>query len=149
MPWRDVPPKWWAVMVGVSFGALALVYIDGPKKGWGRAVIGAFMTSPLLALIAGGLLPEDTSLEIAALIGGVVALGGTALLLAIGKMIPPLVTAGLTGMAQSYLHISAPREDGKTEVTRIRTDGTPKEPDPEAEELARRIDGKDDDNDHD
>lgn len=135
MKWlKDIPHLWWAVVVGVFFGSIALISIEGPKKGYGKAIVAGIMTAPLLALIAGGLLPKGTSLEIAALTGGVVALGGSAVILSVARFAPTMVTAGLTGVAKSFLLIS----DG--EKTRIREDGTPMSPDAEAEDLARKLD---------
>lgn len=135
MKWiAKVPHLWWAVCVGVFFGSVALVSIEGPKKGYARAIIAGILTAPLLALVAGGMLPKGTSLEMAALIGGVVALGGSAVIMAVARLAPSLVTAGLTGVARSFLHI----QDG--EQTRLREDGTPLAPDDKAEELARRLD---------
>ena len=135
MKWlKDIPHLWWAVCVGVFFGSVALISLEGPKKGYGKAAITGLMTAPLLALIAGGLLPKGTSLEVAALIGGVVALGGTAVILSVSRFAPTMVTAGLTGVAKSFLHIS------DSETTRIREDGTPLLPDPKAEQLAKELD---------
>ena len=138
MPWRNIPPKWWAVMIGVVFGSIALIAMDGPRKGYGKTVLGAILTAPLLALIAGGLLPRDTSLEIAAVVGGVVAVGGMGVVLAVARFAPAMVSAGLSGMATSYLKISA------GETTRIHPDGTPTSPDPEADKLVRQFDEGDD-----
>ena len=129
-----IPHLWWAVVVGVFFGSVALISIEGPKKGYGKAIVAGLLTAPLLALIAGGLLPKDTTLEIAALIGGVVALGGSAVIMSVARFGPSMVTAGLTGVAKSFLHIS------DSEATRIREDGTPLTPDPEAEKLAKKLD---------
>lgn len=134
-----VPHLWWAVVVGVFFGSVALISIEGPKKGYGKAIVTGLLTAPLLALVAGGLLPKDTSLEMAALIGGVVALGGSAVIVSVARFAPGMVTAGLTGVARSFLLIS------ETERLRLRDDGTPLAPDPEAEELLHKLDGDDDD----
>ncbi|WP_370180232.1 hypothetical protein [Alteriqipengyuania sp.] len=144
MPWREIPPKWWAVVVGIAFGSLALTMLDGPKKGYLRTVVTAAGCAPLLCLFAGALLPDDTSLEIAALVGGVTALGGTALILHVQRVAPSLVTAGLIGIAESYLKITPRSGDEPPEITRLRRDGTPEEPDPEAERLAQELDEKDD-----
>lgn len=137
MPWRDIPPRWWAVLVGVLFGSVALIGIDGPKKGYSKAVIGGLLSAPFLALLAGALLPDGTSLEIAALIGGVVSVGGTGVIVTVGRYAPSLATAALTGVAESYLHIN------RGEATRLNRDGTPMTPDPEAEQLIEKIDKKD------
>ncbi|MBB3034067.1 hypothetical protein [Alteriqipengyuania lutimaris] len=137
---REIPPKWWAVLVGVAFGSLALIALDGPRKGYGKSVMVGAMTAPLLCLFAGALLPSGTSLELAALIGGMTALGGTALILTVARMVPSIASAALTGIARSYLEITPTPPGEPPKVTRVRQDGTPEEPDSELEELARQLD---------
>lgn len=138
--WRDIPARWWAVLIGIAFGSMALVAMNGPTKGYARSIVAAILTAPLLSLVAGSLIDEDSSLEFAALIGGIVAVGGMGVVLTIARMAPSLVTAGLTGMAKTYLHISA-SDDGKPgEVERLRRDHTPDVANPELDELARRFD---------
>lgn len=147
MWWREVPLRWWAVLIGIAFGSLALVALDGPKKGYGRVTVMSILCAPLLAVVSGAMLPPGTTLEIAALVGGVTALGGIAVIAAIAKMAPGLVTAGLTGIARSYLQIEPTPPGEHPKVTRLREDGTPAEPDEELERLARKIGekGKSDD----
>lgn len=140
MPWGNVPSRWWAVLVGVAFGSLALIALDGPTKGYAKSVVVGAMTAPLLCIMAGALLPDETSLEVAALIGGLTALGGTALILTVARMVPSIATAALTGIAKSYLDISPGSPGQPSQVTRRREDGTPEDPDPELEELARKLD---------
>ena len=145
MPWREIPPRWWAVLVGVAFGSLALISIDGPNKGYGKAVIAGLITAPVLALIAGAMLPPDTSVEIAALVGGIAALGGTGVIMSVARMAPSIVTGGLTGIATSYLHISGTKRPEEPDVMRYRIDATPAEPDPDLDALAHKLDEKDED----
>lgn len=137
---RDIPPKWWAVLVGVTFGSLALIALDGPTKGYGKSILVGAMTAPLLCLFAGALLPDDTSLEMAALIGGMTALGGTALILSLARMVPSIATAALTGIAKSYLDITPTPPGEPHHVTRRRQDGTPEDANEELEKLARKLD---------
>lgn len=143
MPWREIPPRWWAVLVGVAFGSLALVSIDGPNKGYAKAVIAGLMTAPVLALIAGAMLPRDTSVEIAALVGGIAALGGTGVIMSVARMAPSIITGGLAGVANSYLLITGTKQPEEPDVFRYRIDATPAEPDPELEKLAHEFDEKD------
>lgn len=142
---REIPAKWWAVLLGVAFGSLALIAMDGPKKGYGRTIVTACLTAPLLSVLAGAMLPSDTSLEIAALIGGVTTLGGMAVIVAVSRLAPSLVTAGLTGIARTYLEINPTPQGKPDEVTRRREDGTPENPEPTLDELARRFDERKDD----
>jgi hypothetical protein len=137
---REIPPKWWAVVLGVFFGSLALMAVEGPKKGYSKAIVTGAMTAPFMSILAGALLPEDASLELAAAIGGVTALGGMALIMAVSRFAPTLAIAGLTGMARSFLHITNGDMDRAKVVTRIREDGTPEEPEPKLEHLARKLD---------
>lgn len=137
---REVPARWWAVLVGVLFGSLALISIDGPRKGYGKAVFAAMLTGPLLALIAGALLPKGASLEMAALIGGVVAVSGTSVILTVARVVPPLVSAALTGAAQTYIKISPSPPGQPPDVERLNPDGTPALPNPELDRLVRKLD---------
>lgn len=139
LPWlREVPAKWWAVLVGVAFGSVALITINGAREGYGRAALTAVGIAPLLCLLAGALLPSGTSLEIAALVGGVTALGGTALVLTLAKKAPTIIGAAVGAAARSYLEIE-PQPDGKR-VTRRRVNGVPDDPSPELEALAKKFD---------
>ncbi len=131
---REVPARWWAVMVGVAFGSMALITTTGNKDGFGKATMTAAGIAPLLCVVAGALLPAGTSLEVAALIGGFTALGGTALVLGLAKRAPLIIGAAVQAAAESYLDVN---KDG---ATRIRRDGTPAEPDPQAEALIEEID---------
>lgn len=137
---QEVPARWWAVLVGVLFGSLALISIDGPRKGYSKAVWAAALTGPLLSVIAGALLPKGASLEMAALVGGVVAVSGTSVILAVTRAVPPIVAAALTGAAQSYLKINPTPPGEPDELERLNPDGTPALPDPEAERLLRELD---------
>ena len=136
---REVPPRWWAILVGVAFGSLALIAMNGPTKGYAKSVIAAVLTAPFLSIIAGAMLNEETTLEAAAFVGGVVASGGMAVILAVSKMAPTLVTAALTGAAQSYLEIT-PTEKGKhPKVRRIENVEFPDE-DKETPEDSKELD---------
>ncbi len=137
---REVPTKWWAVFVGVLFGSLALISIDGPRKGYTKAVWAAALTGPLLSVIAGALLPKGASLEMAALIGGVVAVSGTSVILAVSRAVPPIVSAALTGAAQSYLKINPTPPGEPPEANRYNIDGTPDFPMEDQERLLRELD---------
>ena len=144
MNWlREIPPRWWAVLVGVAFGSMALIALDGPTKGYGKSVMVGSMTAPLLCLFAGALLPTDTSLEVAALIGGMTALGGTALILTVARMVPTIATAALTGIAKSYLEITPTKPGSPPKVTRVRKDGTPEDANTELDALACKLDERD------
>ncbi|QQN73964.1 hypothetical protein [Croceicoccus sp. YJ47] len=132
--YRDIPPKWWAIVLGVFFGSMALITINGAREGYGKAVLTAAGIAPLLCLVAGALLPTGTSLEMAALVGGVTALGGTALVLGLAKKAPLILGAAVEAAARSYLTVD------KGETTRIRDDQTPAAPNPELEQMARKID---------
>lgn len=143
---KEVPPRWWAILVGVIFGSLALVAMNGPSKGYGKTIVAAVLTAPLLSLIAGAMLREDTSLEMAAVVGGIVSVGGMGVIIAVAKMAPTLVTAALSGAARSYLEI-IPTEEGKhPKVKRIDTISFPEEHkklpnrNPELDDLIKKID---------
>lgn len=134
---RDIPIKWWAVIVGITFGSVALITINGAKEGYGRAAITAAGIAPLLCLVAGALLPKETPLEMAALVGGITALGGTALVLNLAKHAPLILGSAAEAAAKSFLDL---RDDT---ATRIRQDGTPAESDPQADALIEKIDEQD------
>lgn len=138
--WREVPMRWWAVIVGVLFGSLALISIDGPRKGYGKAIWAAALTGPLLSLIAGALLPKEATLELAALIGGVVAVSGTSVILAVTRAVPPMVSAAITGAAQSYLKIDPTPPGEPPEVKRFNSDNTPNFPMEGEDRLLRELD---------
>ncbi|NVD43490.1 hypothetical protein [Qipengyuania atrilutea] len=137
---REVPVRWWAVMVGIAFGSMALITINGPKEGYGKAVFTAAGIAPLLCVVAGAMLPSETSLEIAALIGGLTALGGTALVLALAKRMPVIVSAAIGAAARSYLEVET-KDNGKQSITRIDEKGLP-EPDKRLDALAHKLDGE-------
>ena len=136
--WKDIPPRWWAVMVGVAFGSLALITITGAKEGYSKSVLSAVGIAPFLCMFAGAMLPNDTSLEMAALVGGIAALGGTTLILSLSKRAPVIFGAAAEAAAKSFLEL----REGET--TRIKPDGTPAMPDPVAEQLVEELKERDD-----
>lgn len=128
-----LPAKWAAVAVGVVAGSMAIVTITGQKTGFGKAAWSAAGIAPVLCIIAGAMLPPGTSLEIAAMAGGMAALGGTAVIMKLAEMAPRLFGAAMMGVANSYIEM----EGRKT--TRLREDGTP-EADAELDDITRRLD---------
>lgn len=99
-----MPAKWYATIAGVFFGSIALITINGEKDGYGKSAITAIGLSPILSIIAGAMLPKNTPIELAALAGGIAALGGTALVLGVAKRAPGIFEAALTGAANAYLN---------------------------------------------
>ena len=138
---REVPYKWWAVIVGIALGSMALITITGPKEGFAKSVFTAAGIAPFLCLLTGALLPRDTPLELAALLGGVVALGGTAIIMRLTRMSPVLFGAAFEAVAKTYLLMRA------GEVTRLREDGTPMLPNEDLERRVQALDEKEEGDD--
>lgn len=152
--WRDIPPRLYAAAIGVLVGSIALITIRGQTDGYGKSTLVAAGIAPMLCIVAGALMPDGTSLQMAALIGGLTAMGGTNLLVRLTHRWSAIAESALPTIVSPPGHVVeitgdiAPAkvlavDTNRPELTPFASLGetlTPTDKDAEVERLLRELD---------